>query len=845
MTTQVEDNTNIVNANESDGSRGIANEANGLTGEDSHVIEVKPGDAQQTEIEMEDRARDDKGGPNGDTEVRFRKQARSIRTMRDKVPLLDFTKEVRAGAELKIIAKELVVINNVSDGEIDTLLETVATSMIQNEKHAEASEVVASFKTDAHGFLPQSAVQSYVVKDDALEFEDSWICITGVVKTLAKRRIVVAKLQDETNLGITSTNVKLLVAIAAPEGDKGLKSSRAAAFILSRIFEDEDFRVSLLNVDDGDKMKEMIVDRAEHLCEEPCALPDGTLGEEHHHESDLDKIKGFGFARGIVADLKRRAPHYLSDFADGVRGGRRTIRGLITTTMFLYFSILFYTMAIGLLFDIHSHHAITVQDSLMGVTIVGLSFGFFGGQEMNILLTTAPLSLFAHIVYEVAHDLHCDFLALYAAVGLFTSVFLLIFAVFDVSRIMKWATRCIDEILSIFVAFSLLKETVLDTKTVYEDEYYCYTKTSSDHGGGHGGATHHPTDAPNVTDALTTLAAHHTSGHHATSSGGHGDVDVVCEPQLAVLFVLVMLGTTWLGVLLYRLRQSPFLHPIARGVLSDQAIGITVIVWSFIGTYLFRRIYTAKAFIEDKMFQVPALETLEVKDWFSALYIAVSLSLLIFLEHNLTSMTVNGPSNKLQKGTSYHWDLFVLGILNFIMSFFGMPMVHAVVPHSPMHVRSMADVEEKVEFGYVQTHIVHVRETRLPTIIAHIGVGVSILMLPSPLKYIPKSVLNGLWIYLALQTFIGNQFFERMTLFFTEQSAYPTNHYVRRIPQKWMHIFTLIEILLLVILSCFGLSSIAYVKMTFPIILLLYIPVRQLLIPKIISPRYLQWIDAH
>ncbi len=37
------------------------------------------------------------------------------------------------------------------------------------------------------------------------------------------------------------------------------------------------------------------------------------------------------------------------------------------------------------------------------------------------------------------------------------------------------------------------------------------------------------------------------------------------------------------------------------------------------------------------------------------------------------------------------------------------------------------------------------------------------------LKKIPMPVLDGLFLYLALTSLDGNQFFERVTLFFTEQ----------------------------------------------------------------------------
>jgi sodium borate transporter 11 len=64
--------------------------------------------------------------------------------------------------------------------------------------------------------------------------------------------------------------------------------------------------------------------------------------------------------------------------------------------------------------------------------------------------------------------------------------------------------------------------------------------------------------------------------------------------------------------------------------------------------------------------------------------------------------------------------------------------------------------------------IVKVRETRLTVLISHIFIGLSLFM-RDILKQIPMPVLDGLFLYLALTSLDGNQFFERVTLFFTEQ----------------------------------------------------------------------------
>lgn len=65
--------------------------------------------------------------------------------------------------------------------------------------------------------------------------------------------------------------------------------------------------------------------------------------------------------------------------------------------------------------------------------------------------------------------------------------------------------------------------------------------------------------------------------------------------------------------------------------------------------------------------------------------------------------------------------------------------------------------------------IVQVKETRLTSLTANIFIGVSVLLLPLPLQWIPKPVLYGLFLYIALTSIDGNQMCDRMALLLKEQ----------------------------------------------------------------------------
>ena len=72
--------------------------------------------------------------------------------------------------------------------------------------------------------------------------------------------------------------------------------------------------------------------------------------------------------------------------------------------------------------------------------------------------------------------------------------------------------------------------------------------------------------------------------------------------------------------------------------------------------------------------------------------------------------------------------------------------------------------------------IMYVRETRITGIFSHILIGLSLLLLPYPLSYIPRAVLNGLFLYLAITALATNQLFERIMLLVTEQVRFKSSY---------------------------------------------------------------------
>ena len=79
----------------------------------------------------------------------------------------------------------------------------------------------------------------------------------------------------------------------------------------------------------------------------------------------------------------------------------------------------------------------------------------------------------------------------------------------------------------------------------------------------------------------------------------------------------------------------------------------------------------------------------------------------------------------------------------------------------------------------------------------------------------------------------------------TKQAAYPPNHYIRRVPEFKIHIFTGCQIVQLAILCAFGFNPWPYAKMIFPVVILAFLPIRQKFIPRIVEKKFLNVLDGH
>uniref|UniRef100_A0A1I8JRL2 HCO3_cotransp domain-containing protein n=1 Tax=Macrostomum lignano TaxID=282301 RepID=A0A1I8JRL2_9PLAT len=486
------------------------------------------------------------------------------------------------------------------------------------------------------------------------------------------------------------------------------------------------------------------------------------LGEEQKNLQAED----WPICNGIRADLKRRLSHYLSDFIDAV-------------------------------------HRVILSQCIGGVT-----FALFGGQPLIIMLTTAPLrctlapALLNCMASEANQNHGLDFFAFFGWVGVFNAALLLLYAVLDLSKLM----RCTEEIFAMFisVAFTISTPTTVD---------------------GNGGAETNggKLDFPARTSGGPNLTLDSQSALNGSSSVGQKQQN--CQRDVSILFLLLCIGTVFLSMYLLNFTKTPYLNRAKRELMADFSLPVSVLAMSFVGTYLFRNVQPAANLIArrwlEKFSCLPYIQ-LEFVDCQTPArpghsgrfrFWAIPLSMLFFMEQNISSAMVNCPANKLRKGSAYQPGPLDRGADERRHVLFRLALGARALPHSPLHVKALADLEERIDLGQ---HRRSSPRDPITGVVSNVLIGLSLLMCPVPPQLHPGPLLDGLFVCMAITALFDNQLFERILLLFTEQAAYPPSHYLRRVPQRKVHIFTCLQLLQLFVLCALGFNSIAYAKLGFP-----------------------------
>jgi mannitol/fructose-specific phosphotransferase system IIA component (Ntr-type) len=502
---------------------------------------------------------------------------------------------------------------------------------------------------------------------------------------------------------------------------------------------------------------------------------------EHHIPPELRRT-GVPFG-GILADIRRRLPLYGSDLRDGLN------TKTLSSVFFLFFACLAPAVAFGGLLSVLTDGQIGAIEMIVATTVCGIVYAIFSGQPLTILGSTGPVIIFMGILYSLTESLGIPYMPTLAWVGLWTSVFLIVLAVTDASSLIRYFTRFTDDTFAALISIIFIVEALKDIGSAFTD-----------------GEVSHAT---------------------------------------ALLSTILALGTYQVATALSRARRSVYLVRAVRQFLADFgptiAIGLMTAIAFLLHEVELETLAVPTEFrpTSDRGWLVNPLEA-PTWVWGASALPAVLVSILLYLDQNITVRLVNAKEHKLKKGAGYHLDLLVVGVLVGVCSIFGLPWMVAATVRSLNHVKALANVETVTDsHGVPSDHVQSVVETRVSALAVHLLIGGSLLVLPL-LKLVPMSVLFGLFLYMGVASMGGNQLFERVKLWVRDPKLYPPTSYLRAVPKGIVHKFTAIQLACLVVLWVVKASV---VGILFPLFIALLVPVR-LGLERLFKPEHLALLDS-
>ncbi|XP_055518290.1 electrogenic sodium bicarbonate cotransporter 4-like isoform X4 [Leucoraja erinacea] len=612
------------------------------------------------------------------------------------------------------------------------------------------------------------------------------------------------------------------------------------------------------------------------------------------HELGEELIWTGRFCGGLMLDIKRKLPWLSSDFYEGFH-----IQS-ISTILFIYLGCITNAITFGGLLGDATDNYQGVIESFLGTAFTGAVFCLFAGQPLTILSSTGPILIFEKLLFDFSKGNGIDYLEFRLWIGLHSAFQCLLLVATDASYIIKYITRFTEEgfsmLISLIFIYDAIKKMIgafkyYPVNSFYKPDYVTMYKCECV-----------APDTANTTffNASDSLAFNNTNiylynvGNNTALDWsqlskkeclkyGGSLVGKSCKyvPDLALMSFILFFGTYSLTTTLKKFKSSRYFPTKIRGLITDFSTVISILVFCGIDAavgldtpklHVPNRIKLRKLISDFSIFatilifvgidmlfglntpklQVPTelKPTRADRGWFVVpfgknpwwIYLASALpallvTILIFMDQQITGVIINRKENKLRKGAGYHLDLFWVGLLMGACSFMGLPWYVAATVISIAHIDGLK-METETSAPGEQPQFLGVREQRFTGFVVFILTGVSVFLAPV-LKYIPMAVLYGVFLYMGVASLNGIQFWDRCKLFLMPSKHQPDYIYLRHVPLRRVHLFTLVQVICLSVLWILK-STVAAI--IFPIMILALILVRKML-DLVFTQHDLAWLD--
>uniref|UniRef100_A0A8C2IVK3 Anion exchange protein n=1 Tax=Cyprinus carpio TaxID=7962 RepID=A0A8C2IVK3_CYPCA len=528
-------------------------------------------------------------------------------------------------------------------------------------------------------------------------------------------------------------------------------------------------------------------------------------GPEKPRDDPLART-GYPFG-GMVKDIKRRYKHYLSDFTDALDPQ------VLSAVIFIYFAALSPAITFGGLLADKTEHMMGVSELMVATCVQGVIFSLFAAQPVLVIGFTGPLMVFEEAFFQFCKSNGFEYIVGRVWVGMWLIVIVVVIVAVEGSFLVRFISRFTQEIFSILISLIFIYETFAKLIRIFKAHplilNYEHLNASSED-------PFHPIKKTNIT--------YHPDGNVTE----HHEIIERAYPNTALLSMCLMFGCFFIALYLRGFKTSTFLPGPIRRMIGD--FGVPIAIFFMIAVDIsISDAYTQKLVVPKGL----TVSNTSARGWiispfgekkpfpvwmmFACAVPALLVFILIFLESQITTLIVSKPERKMVKGSGFHLDLLLLVFLGGVASIFGVPWLSAATVRSVTHANALTVMTKGP-----RPQIQRVLEQRVSGILVAVMVGVSILMEPI-LKMIPMTALFGIFLYMGITSLSGIQLWDRILLLITPKKHHPPVPFVTRVPTMRMHLYTLIQVICLVILWAVKSSTFS---LALPFVLILTIPLR-------------------
>uniref|UniRef100_A0A8C7KFQ8 Anion exchange protein n=1 Tax=Oncorhynchus kisutch TaxID=8019 RepID=A0A8C7KFQ8_ONCKI len=568
---------------------------------------------------------------------------------------------------------------------------------------------------------------------------------------------------------------------------------------------------------------------------------DGGQGGGGHGHVGEELMNTGKFCGGLILDIKRKLPFFASDFYDAIH-----IQSL-SAILFIYLGTVTNAITFGGLLGDATENMQGVLESFLGTAVTGAIFCLLAGQPLTILSSTGPVLVFERLLFNFSKDNDFDYLEFRLWIGLWSAFFCLVLVATDASFLVQYFTRFTEEGFSSLISFIFIYDAFKKMLKLAH-----YNPINADYDPNY--VTTYDCRCMPLPDDGMLISTVHLSPVNATWASldkeqcvkyGGELIGPACGfvPDVTLMSFILFLGTYTCSMCLKKFKFSRFFPTTVRKLISDFAIILAIVI--FCGVDALVGVDTPKLIVPTEF-----KPTSPNRGWFVPpfggnpwwVYLAAALpallvTILVFMDQQITAVIVNRKEHKLKKGAGYHLDLFWVAVLLIVCSFMGLPWYVAATVISIAHIDSLK-METQCSAPGEQPKFLGVREQRVTGVIVFVLTGLSVFMAPI-LKFIPMPVLYGVFLYMGVASLNGVQFMDRLQLLLMPAKHQPDLIYLRHVPQRRIHLFTFIQALCLALLWVLK-STVAAI--IFPVMILALVAVRRAM-DYIFSQHDLSYLD--